>query len=276
VHLNGAKAGVWADFACTQRGDALDLVCAVLSLNKADAIDWAKRWLGLAGGEATLPRRPRSATPSDRRTAADPDHWRKPWYSAKPIAGSPVEVYLRQRGLSFVDPYGEVLRFAARRARLSPVTGKIEHHPALLAILRDIRSGEPCGIINVFLRSDSRDRLRDPKGKISTGRFLGAAVMLTAFEDVTCGLTVAEGIETGLALLADDQAPVWCVGGAGNLSTLPVLDEIEALTIAADNDEPGRRAADTAAARWCAASREVLIVTPQRHGDWADPRKVTS
>jgi hypothetical protein len=39
-----------------------------------------------------------------------------------------------------------------------------ELQPALLALLSDVRTGEACGIINIFLRSDGSDRLRDKKG----------------------------------------------------------------------------------------------------------------
>ena len=58
--------------------------------------------------------------------------------------------------------------------------------------------------------------------------------------------------------------PVWACGGAGTLATLPVLGGIEALTIAADRDTPGMRAAEACAERWRPAGREVSIVPPPR------------
>jgi hypothetical protein len=51
-----------------------------------------------------------------------------------------------------------------------------------------------------------------------------------------------------------------------------VLGGIEALTAAADSDEPGQRAAAAVAARWRAAGREVAIIAPPA-GDWAEPQK---
>jgi hypothetical protein len=48
-----------------------------------------------------------------------------------------------------------------------------------------------------------------------------------------------------------------------------VLAGVEALTIAADADEPGQRAAETLADRWREAGRKVSIVAPPA-GDWAD------
>jgi hypothetical protein len=83
------------------------------------------------------------------------------------------------------------------------------------------------------------------------------------------GLVVCEGVETGIAIYQSGLRPVWACGGAGSLTNFPVLGGIEALTIAADADEPGRRAAEICAARWREAEREVVVVAPLV-GDWAD------
>jgi hypothetical protein len=261
VHLGGARPGIWADFATGQRGDALDLVRGALELDMGEAIRWSRRWLDIDDGTAELPkRRPATArSPPD----FDPDRWRQPWQWARAIAGTLAETYLAARGLRFEDPSGRVLRFAARRPRKSP-TDELEHHAALLALLRDVHSGEPRGLINIYLRPDGRDRLRDRKGKTVAGRARGAAVMLSAFDEPTTGLVVAEGAETGMALHQSELRPVWAVGGAGNLGTFPILGGIEALTIAADRDESGMRAAETLAARWRSAGREVSIMLPPR------------
>ena len=89
---------------------------------------------------------------------------------------------------------------------------------------------------------------------------------------VTLGLVLTEGIETGIAVLMTGLAPVWCCGGADNLAGFPVLGGIEALTIAADADEPGQKAAASVAARWREAGREAVIIAPPA-GDWADARR---
>jgi len=74
--------------------------------------------------------------------------------------------------------------------------------------------------------------------------------MLSPYDDVTMGLTICEGAETGIALSMADLAPVWALGGAGNLASFPVLGGTEALTIAADADPPGQQATAAVAARW--------------------------
>jgi hypothetical protein len=272
VHLTGAKAGVWGDFATGECGDGLDLVRAVLELDMANAIRWAVRWLGLGDGDAGMSRTKSFSTSSKASSAEapDPHRWQKPWEPARPIAGTIAEAYLRNRGLRFDDLAGDVLRFAPRRARKSPA-GELEHHPALLALLRNVRTGEPCGIINIYLLPEGSDRLRDKKGKTVAGRAGGAAVMLDDFADVTLGLVVAEGVETTIALWMAELRPVWALGGAGNLKSFPVLGGIEALTIAADADEAGKNAAAEVMRRWRSAGREVLTVPPPA-GDWAQPK----
>jgi hypothetical protein len=269
VHLAGPKAGVWSDFSTGQAGDALDLVRAVFGFDMHEALVWSHRWLGLEDGEVAVPQR--LAPTAKPEPELDPQRWARPWQSTWPIAGSPAEVYLVRRGLTFADPESRVLRYASRRARFGP-DGQLEHHPAMLAALCDVRTGGQVGIVNVFLRPDGSDRLRDRKGKTNTGRAGGAAVMLSPYDDVTMGLTICEGFETGCALLLADLAPVWALGGAGNLKSFPVLAGIEALTIAADADEPGQNAAASVAQRWRSAGREAVIIAPPI-GDWADPRR---
>jgi hypothetical protein len=268
LHLGGSKPGIWADFASGDSGDALDLVKAALKLDMPQALAWARRWLGIDAGEAAIPRRP-LPPPAMREADADPDRWRHPWDKARPIAGTLAERYLRARGLQFDDPEGDVLRFASRRARKSP-DGDLQHHPALLAALRDAVTGEQVGVINIYLAADSSDRIRDSKGKTVTGRARRAVVMLDDFADVTMGLILCEGVETGTAIHQSGLRPVWACGGAGTLATFPVLGGIECLTVAADADDAGKRAAEAVSARWRDAGREVRIVAPPSD-DWAAP-----
>src|SRR5438067_770901 len=143
VRLTGTKAGIWCDFSTGQKGDALDLVREVLGLKMAIATRWSLRWLDLDHRELpnqeTLHPKKGSARPT-----TNPDRWRKVWERSQPIADTNAETYLCNRGLRFDDPAGDVLRFAERRARKNPV-GELEHHAALIALLRDFRTGEPCG-----------------------------------------------------------------------------------------------------------------------------------
>ena len=271
VELAGSKRGVWLDHAneC-DRGDALDLVKACLGGSMTEAIAWSERWLGIASGDVPVPHR----TPAP--AAPGTPTWPRIWRRARPIANTLAETYLASRGLAFDDPEGDVLRFEPRRPRLRPGSDdEFEHHPALLALLRDIATGEPCGVHNIFLHPDGSDRLRDKKGKTTNGRVLGRPVLPSAFEDVTMGLTIAEGVETGISLLMDGLAPAWALCGAGNLAKFPVLGGIEALTVAADTGAAGQTAAREPAAHSRKAGRKVRTITPP-DDDWAAEARRTA
>ena len=81
---------------------------------------------------------------------------------------------------------------------------------------------------------------------------------------------MAEGLETALtAALGFGLA--WAVLDVGNLGGLPVLPGVEALTIVADHDEAGARAADACGRRWADAGCEVRVwKAPARGADLND------
>ena len=270
IHLAGRKAGVWCDFATGEKGDTLGLVRAILDIDLTEAMAWSRRWLGIEDGDAALPTRSLASAPKPPEPE-DPDRWRYPWEGAQPIHGTLAELYLGARNRHFADPEGRVLRFARRRARKNPKTGELEYHPALLCALSDATSGKQCGLLNIYLQSDGADRLRDTKAKTCSGRKRGAVVMLSDFEGPTAGLILCEGVETGIAIFEAELRPVWACGSAGTLARFPVLGGIQALTIAADADEPGQKAAEAVTTSWRKAGREAVIIAPPV-GDWADGR----
>ena len=223
---------------------------------------------GLLGDDDRLQPPPKPRLPKPKPTPPDdPNRWRPPWHYARPIAGTLAEIYLQSRELEFDDPEGRVLRFCPQRARKSP-EDQFERHPALLAALCDVRTGEQVGIINIYLQADGRDRIRDKKGKTVTGRASEAAVMLADFDEPTMGLILCEGVETGIALFQQEMRPVWACGGAGTIAKFPLLGGIETLTIAADAGVAGQQAATTLARRWRDERREVLIIGHPTD-DWA-------
>jgi hypothetical protein len=271
IHLTGEKAGVWCEFnGGVEKGDALELVKAVLRYDTKEALAWSRRWLGIGDFKTTAPtfrpaaRAPR-VPPQTEAIAA------KSWASGYSIAGSPAETYLRRRGLQFDDPAGEVLRFVPEHARKNP-DGNLERHPALIALLRDIHTAEPCGLVSIYLLADGRDRIRDDKGKTTWGRLAGAVVTLNPHEGVTNGLILAEGVETGISLWMAGLRPCWVTAGTSNMTAFPVLSGIAALTVASDVDQGGQEAAAACAKRWRAAGREVRIIKPPA-GDFADLRR---
>ncbi|MHA6731086.1 DUF7146 domain-containing protein [Devosia sp. A369] len=183
------------------------------------------------------------------------------WASATPISGTPAESYLTIRGLSYS---GNALRFHP-----SCLFGR-ERHPAMVGLMTDIITGEPTGVHRTALLPDGSGKAAP--GKQMLGIAKNAVVRLSADEDVSGGLAIAEGIETALA--APFQ-PIWACLSAGTMAAFPVLDGIGALTIFGDHDAAGIKAANDCGLRWHGAGREVTAEMPLMPGaDMADLAEV--
>jgi putative DNA primase/helicase len=208
----------------------------------------------------------------ERRSAPKPplrplsDAWRGIWAEAHDPRRTLVERYLASRGLPLPDEAaGEALRFHPR-CPFGPGTTT----PAMVELVRDIRSNDPIGIHRTALDSHGCKREIDGKDRMALGAIKGGVVKLTSDEKVTYGLAIAEGIETTLSLrLMPDwsASPVWACLSAGNLADFPLLSGIETLVVGVDHDEAGQKAAAQAIMRWHDAGRETFILKAKRRGD---------
>jgi len=185
------------------------------------------------------------------------------WRRTQGLRGTIGETYLQHRGC-VLPPRDSHLRFLPGDGRLPP---------SLCAAITDTISGNKSISLHFTrLAPDGRGKAGTERDKLllKGHRKAGGVIRLWPDEAVTGGLAIAEGIETALAA-AHAFTPVWCCVDAGNLAVFPVLPGIEALTILADHDEPGLRAAAACAQRWADAGREVRIATPDEDGaDMAD------
>lgn len=266
------KRGRWFDHEAGQGGDMLALAQRQQGGDFGRGADWARRFLGLpardrtAAVEAPAPPSKSGATPEapEALAARKMEAARRLWREGVPIAGSVAEAYLVGRGIRLAA-WPEALRFhpaCGRRSASSP--DAIEWHPAMIGLMRDAETGESLGVHRTYLRLDGSDRLRDDGGKKMLGR--NGVVMLTEPEDVTLGLHITEGIESGCAALALGLAPCWAATSAGAIARFHVLPGIEALTLLADADTAGIKAARECAGRWRTAGREARILRPRRDG----------
>jgi len=204
---------------------------------------------------------PYSLTP-DRNAERRSAFALKLWNEGRDPRGTVVSAYLATRGLMISDDVAnEVIRFhPTLKNDGSSVAG-------MLAIFRDIRTNEPCGIHRTFLDQAGRKLART-----MLGRARGAAIKLDADEHVTLGLHIGEGVETCLAARLAGFRPVWAAGSASPISTFPVLTGIETITILGEVDDGGKNysAAYSCAKRWRKAGREALFVQPQVGRDLND------
>ena len=232
--------GIWLDFETGEGGGVLQLVKRLLNCDNREAWQWIDE------GKFSPSPLPKSIRPPKDNSQAAIEIWK----TGKPIAGTLAETYLKSRGI-MLDPGANVLRFIERcpfgRDKL----------PCMVALYRDIFTDEITGIHRTALTQDGQKIDRK-----MLGRSKYAAIKLTPDENVTNGLGIAEGIETALTVIQSGWSPVWAMGSATGISNFPILPAIEALTILADNDPAGLRAAKQAAERW--KFKEVFIRYPER------------
>jgi putative DNA primase/helicase len=251
---------LWHSFETQEGGDVFDLIrFANSGWDFSRALQWARDWAGGGAGAAAV----RPHRQLARFKAHSTDWAVNLWREAKPARDTPVETYLASRGLKLPDRSEHALRFHPACPRGE---GRL---PAMLGLMSGIVTGRMLGVHRTFLSADGRAKANLEPNKMMLGRAKGAVLKLSPDEDVTLGLALTEGIEDGLAVLNDGFAPVWACLSAGTLMNFPVLGGIGALTLCADNDTPGRQAAEACAARWRAAGKEVHVrAPPQQHKDY--------
>jgi hypothetical protein len=262
VTVAGRERGLWCSHGDGGiGGDALDLVRHLRRCSTADALTWARDWLGHPEHHGAPERRP--AAPAPRPVEPDStDAARRLWTEAQPAAGTPAEAYLASRGLSL--PPDAPLRFHAACRRGA------ETLPAMISLMTDPVTAEPCGVHRTFLRPDGRGKA-DGQAKMMLGR--AGIIRLIPDDEVTLGLGIAEGIETSLAIMQRaGWSPVWACGSAGAIAKFPVVAGIETLTIFPDLDDKGAgiAAARQCAERWQTDGKEVAIAKPPHGRDWHD------
>ena len=131
---------------------------------------------------------------------------------------------------------------------------------AIFALMTDPITNMQCGVHRTFLKADGSKRAR---------RMLGpqGVIRLSADDDVTLGLGLVEGVEDGMALLSCGWHPVWVANCSDPelLRSSPFYVELKTLTIFADADVAGLRAARACAVRWRYAGRSAYFLPPESY-----------
>ena len=180
------------------------------------------------------------------------------WKKTVHPAGSPVEWYLKNRGLDIAVPPD--LRF---HHRLKHPSGSF--WPALVAAVRDVR-GNFLGIHRIFLTFEGTKAPVEPV-KMSLGPIKGGSIRLAETKD---DVVLCEGIETGLSILQATGKPVWSCLSTSGLKTVLLPDFITTVWIAADGDPPGEKAARECAQRLIHDGRTIRIARPPTGFDFND------
>jgi len=232
-------------FGCGASGDVLDFV------QRANGVSLPEAARMLGAGEVPKIALP-SVPPADADRAASRARAVSIWEGTVPAAGSLAEAYLGFRGIH--PPFPPDIRFARLRC------GSRGQLPCLVAAVRDV-AGAVTGIQRIFLRNDGLGKAAMPKPKLSLGAVKGGAIRLGDL-DGSDSVTVCEGPEDGLSLLAMGARPVWAAAGATFLPHMQFPPEVRSIVIGADNDPAGAQAADNAAHAFAERGLTVRIIRP--------------
>lgn len=178
---------------------------------------------------------------------------------SKPAQGTIVERYLNSRALDL--PADADIRFHPSLWHW-PSQQRL---PAMICPILDIGAADnetPMGAHLTFIQPDGSGKATVEKARLYLGPKKGGVVKLTPDDEITMGLAISEGVETGLAAILGGL-PIWACLDAGNMADFPVLGGIESLTVVADHDKAGIAASEAVASRWANAGREVRIILPE-------------
>jgi phage/plasmid primase-like uncharacterized protein len=186
------------------------------------------------------------------------------WNAAMPAGGTPVQTYLKSRGITLPIPAS--IRFHH----------KLPHHPsatkwpAMVALIVNV-DGAPIGVHRTYLALDGKAKAPVVPAKMTLGPCRHGAVRLDAIKPNEW-LIIAEGIETALSVMQDGM-PAWAAISAGGMKNLKLPPEAKMVALCADNDANGvgQHAAQTAGKKFVREGREVRIATPHiADADWND------
>lgn len=134
-------------------------------------------------------------------------------------------------------------------------------HQALLVAVRD--GGHLVAVQRIIL---------DPKTNRHRGKFLLGRCGQGAWQPTLSGrvLAIAEGFEDAAAFTNLTGVPCWAALSASRLPLLRLPPELDLLIVAADNDPPGRQAANIATIAYAKPGLQIVQECPVDVDDWAE------
>lgn len=190
------------------------------------------------------------------------------WAQTQPAAGSPVETYLRGRGITGSIPPAIRFHLAAPLAYPTEERPNPPTRPAMVAIATAADGKSAAGLHVTALRPDGSGKAPLGNPRRMFGELAGAVVQLAPFPEGG-ELAVAEGIETALSYRDLTGTPTWAGLSTAGLRRFVAPMGLKRLVVAADGDDAGLDAARNLAER---ASRrcEALIMPAPTGTDWND------
>jgi DNA primase len=232
-----------------------------------DAISWIQITAGMtfrnSVEELTGDRLPKAAPRQDdercnvHATAARVREARAIWSSAKPIAGTKAEYYLRARGICGLNPS---LRFAEQ----FPYTPAVRLPAMIAAMLSPMRELVAIQVTMLNPQKPEKAAIATPRRTIGA---MGAGAVRLAAASHFLGL--AEGVETALSAMQLTGVPAWACLGAGRMQRVHIPASVGEIHLFGDNDSPGRDAVERTS-QVHAGKTVTVSFPPAPAGDWND------
>lgn len=251
IWLRGEAAGAYKDFATGDKGDILGGISYCLNLDTRGALEWAKRWLGIAPGVARLPARKPMPAPQpgedDARKGKRIGRARALWLEAKPgITEYPLACrYFASRGI-------ELSRFAGalNALRFAPNCYYDEDRkfPAIVACMNATEGGGIVAVHRTYLAHDGSGKAPMTPARKMLGPAQGAVIAIWRGQSelpvrqaneagIADTLVLTEGIEDALSVaVSAPDCRVWAVGSLGNLAAITLPACAHDVVVFADND----------------------------------------
>jgi hypothetical protein len=265
VRLKGRKsgkgaAGKWTDAARGEHGDLLDVIresCGLVDFR--DVAQEARRFLSLPRPEPEPGRRQRSSP----APTGSPESARRLFAMSKPILGTIVETYLRQRGIMHLHDVGS-LRFHPRCYYRPDADAPTQTWSAMIAAVTDLQ-GHITGAHRTWLDPSGRDKAPVDTPRRAMGQLLGNAVRFGIADDV---MAAGEGLETMLSLrCVVPTMPMNAALSAAHLAAILFPPNLRRLYIVRDDDPAGDGAMEGLITRTQAVRIEAITLSP-RCGDF--------
>jgi DNA primase len=265
LYVNDAECAYHC-FGCGESGDIIRFVMEKVGKTFFEALEWL--------GAAELPQvleaeRAKRAAENEAARAEAIAEARAIWNGSRPVAGTDAETYLRSRGITMAPPPS--IRFAMTPRWRNRETGEVgPDTPALVGAVA--RGGDLVAVQCVFLRDHGRAKAKGKKPKLSRGRILGGALRLDHGRPASSEVIITEGPEDALSLAQElPEKRVWASLGTAMMPAIEYPDDVKAIVIAGQNDEPGRRAVAKAAERLTEMGFGVRTMWPDAaFKDWND------
>jgi putative DNA primase/helicase len=182
------------------------------------------------------------------------------WQASQRAEETPVETYLRSRGLHISPP--PAIRF---NTGLKHPSGSV--WPAMVGLVTRGVDRVPIAIHRTFLARDGSGKAPVDPAKMMLGPCRGGVVRLS---DPGSVLMVGEGIETCLAAMLATGYAAWAALSTSGLRALELPSGARDVIVLADGDAPGEAAAQDCGRRWKRQGRRVRIARPPKGMDFND------